>query len=290
MSSSGEVIDIKSADGVENRINIYQSASNGDSPVIVVFPAMGVAASYYEPLAQVLNGLSIHCATTDLRGLGGSSIRVKRGVDFGYNDMVTLDYPAVISAVNNRFPNSPVLLLGHSLGGQLAALFAGANPGAVTGLIVVATCSVYYKKWPVPHRYGLLFFEQMVATISRLVGYFPGHVFKFGGNEAKTQMLDWADQGWTGVYAPKGADKDYDLLLSQAEIPVLSISFADDGYCPEQACQHLVDKMGAAEITRKHFTPQELGEDWMGHFGWVKKSQALAPTIEQWIKGVLEKG
>ena len=118
-------------------------------------PAMGVRAAFYEPLALNLGENGINAVTADLRGLGASSVRVGRGTDFGYHDMLALDWPAVVDAVRSRFPRSRIFLLGHSLGGQLNALYASVHPQTVDGLILVASCSVFYRGWPFPGNYGI---------------------------------------------------------------------------------------------------------------------------------------
>jgi predicted alpha/beta hydrolase len=102
-------------------------------------------------------------------------------------------------------------------------------------------------------------------------------------------MLDWASQGWTGRYEPKAAGIDYEALLGQATFPVLSISFSDDGYCPEAACRHLAQKMRSSRLTFHNYTPDSLNEEWIGHFGWVKKSYILRAPIRNWVESVLNR-
>lgn len=56
----------------------------------------------------------------DLRGHGTSSVRTGRGVDFGYETMVARDWPASIWVARECCSAGPIVLLGHSLGGQLS--------------------------------------------------------------------------------------------------------------------------------------------------------------------------
>ena len=71
----------------------------------------------------------------DLRGQGRSSERASHFADFGYREMVEIDLPAAIAALRGRYPNRPLLLVGHSLGGQLATLPLTLDQPDVSGRI-----------------------------------------------------------------------------------------------------------------------------------------------------------
>ena len=142
-----QLIDVPLEDGSSNRISIFEAGTNPGVPIVVCFPAMGVAASYYQPLAKALCKQGIIAITADLRGLGHSSIRPKRNVDFGYEDMLNLDFQGVFELLSQKYPSNPVYVLGHSLGGQLGALYLSRHAQNANGLILVAACSVYYKGW-----------------------------------------------------------------------------------------------------------------------------------------------
>ena len=93
-------------DGTSNSISIFEPAGlREDTPIILVFPAMGVKASYYETLGKSLAEKGILVWTTDLRGLGNSSIRPSKKVDFGYKEMLEQDYVSFFTEVNKQHPN-----------------------------------------------------------------------------------------------------------------------------------------------------------------------------------------
>ena len=145
-----EEIDVVAQDGVASRITVFTGAHAPSAPVLICMPAMGVAAKYYEPLAGTILQEGWRFVTADLRGNGLSTLRVRRGISFGYHEMVSFDWPAVVGKVKDLFPGAPVYLLGHSLGGQLSALYLAANPGAASGLILVAAPSVHFRGWDFP--------------------------------------------------------------------------------------------------------------------------------------------
>ena len=273
-----EQIDITALDGAASKITVFTADHAPEAPVLICMPAMGTAARFYEPLALPILREGWRFVTADLRGVGLSAVRVKRGVSFGYGDMVGSDWPAVVQKAQALFPGAPVYLLGHSLGGQLSALYLAANPAAAAGLILVAAPSVHWRGWDAPLSAGVLAGTQAARAVAELLGYFPGRKLGFGGTEARGVIRDWARQARTGRYEPRGTSIGYERLLAELEAPVLAFSFEDDFLSPPRAVGNLLAKMRRARVT--HVT---LAGDGLDHFRWVRNPDALVGKIREWL-------
>ena len=273
-----EQIDITALDGAASKITVFTADHAPEAPVLICMPAMGTAARFYEPLALPILREGWRFVTADLRGVGLSAVRVKRGVVFGYREMVESDWPAVVRKTREMFPGAPVYLLGHSLGGQLSALYLAENPGAVAGLILVAAPSVHWRGWDAPLSAGVLAGTQAARAVAAVLGYFPGRKLGFGGTEARGVIRDWARQARTGRYEPRGTSIGYERLLAGLEAPVLAFSFEDDFLSPPRAVGNLLDKMRRARVT--HVT---LAGDGLDHFRWVRNPDALVGKIREWL-------
>jgi len=261
----------------------HSSELADDAAIVLCFSAMGVRASYYRPLAEALCAQGLATVTVDLRGIGTSSVRASRASDFGYREVLEADYPAVVATVKQALPGRKMFALGHSLGGQFACLFAAANPGELAGILLIASCSIYYRSWPFPRHLLVLALCQSASLSAQLLGFFPGHLVRFGGREARRLVRDWAHQGRTGRYEAAGSTLDYEALLGDLRLPILAISFADDTYAPRAAVEHLLEKMPRASTTHQDLAPEALQAKAVGHFGWVKIGDRLMPRIVEWL-------
>jgi len=252
--------------------------------VVLILPAMGVTATYYRPLAHLLVDAGFAVAVAELRGHGQSAIRARRGVDWGYRELVEVDLPATLDAVRWRFGQKPVYVLGHSLGGQIACLHAAAFPGEIDGVVLIASCTLHYRCWRFPHNLGVLVFTQFVGLLSRLLGYFPGKQVRFAGREGRQQMIDWAANGRHGRWTVAGSAHDYESLLSTVAIPVLAMSIAGDNYAPSAAVDNQVAKMPQAAVARHHWTAADLDRGGLHHFRWVRHSRPIVEKLVGWIE------
>ena len=278
-------IKVQSDDGVSSKITIFPALDERASTIICM-PAMGVSARFYEPLAHNFVKKGLNVVTADLRGHGDSGIRPTRASDFGYGDMVVYDWPCIIDQTKNYFPDSPRIILGHSLGGQLSTLYLSEKPEKATALILVAAPSLYYRDWPFPRDLRILLMTQMFALIAGILGYHPGNKLRVGRTEARQLIYDWARITRKGRYDMIRKGVDYEKLSRNLEMPVLSISFSDDGFAPKPVADRLCQRMPLAELTRWHLTPRNLGCSSLGHFSWVKQSERLVSMISTWIEAV----
>lgn len=278
----GERHSLVSADGVFNRLTFYRAAQ--DRAVILCMPAMGVRASFYRPLAVQLALAGWHAVTADLRGVGESGARVSQGARFGYREMLEQDWPANLALVRSLFPALPVFLLGHSLGGQLNALYAARYPAQVSGLIFSASGSVHFRGWPMPSALRILAQTQLLRGITEVVGYLPGDKVGFGGIEARGVIRDWAHVALTGRYRVAGSDFDYEAALRVQRRPLLALSYRDDPFAPPGAVRRLLAKMPHAPVEHRELAPVDLGLRQIGHNGWVKQNQVLIPLLTNWLE------
>ncbi len=278
-----QTLRIHASDGAQTDATVF-AAADPLAPVLLVWPAMGTSARFYLPLAHALSAAGLNAVTVDLRGVGSSNLRASRAVDFGYADLVEKDWPAAMAVVQARFPGAPLFLLGHSLGGQLSALYAAVNPQFIAGLILIASGSVYFASWRGMKGWIFLAMSQGFAAIARMLGYFPGKRLRFAGTEARTLMCDWASVAPRGRYRPRHTRVDYEAALKSFRGPVLGVSFEGDrDFAPYAAAQFLLDKMPTADTQHLHLTRQDTGEH-LNHFSWVKRPEVVVPHILHFVR------
>jgi len=269
-------------DGSSTVATFFLHEGAGDSSVVLCLPAMGVSAFSYEGFARALARPGLTVVTADLRGHGQSSIRASRTVDFGYGELATEDLPALVQCITERLPRRPLFVVGHSLGGQVAAIHAGVCPGGVDGLVLVSACSVHYRGWRFPLNLGVLLGSQVATAVATILGYFPGKQLQFAGREANQVMSDWAFNARTGRFRMGASGPDCEAALARVEIPVLAISFDGDALAPQGAVMNLLAKLEAAPVTHRHLGSEELGYA-PDHFRWLKNPETLADVVASWI-------
>ncbi|MCF8054336.1 MAG: alpha/beta fold hydrolase [Deltaproteobacteria bacterium] len=248
------------------------------APVFLCLPAMGVPAAFYAKLAEPLVAEGWRLVTSDLRGNALSSVRASRSVNFGFNTIIVHDFPSIFAKARELFPHAPLYLLGHSLGGKIGLLYIASNPRAVAGVVLVATPSLHYTCWGFPRGLGVLLAVQTMRAIARLWGYFPGRRLGFGGTEAQLVIRDWAHQNLTGRYEPAGSLVNYEALLSDLDISILSLYFPNDFFAPQGAVEGLCRKLANAKVKLVG-----IGNKQMNHFNWVKNNTEVVSNIRDWL-------
>jgi predicted alpha/beta hydrolase len=275
-----EIVAISFEDGSSNSVNVFHSSEESAKSVIVIFPALGVKAAYYRHYAADISKQAMHVVTVDHRGHGNSSERASRKNNFGYKEQVEMEYPEIIKRVKEKFPGKKIVVMGHSLGGQMGSMFAGRYHDLVDGLILNASCSVYYKGWGWASL-GILAFAKFSDVLASALGYYPGNKLGFGGVEARGVIEDWYHTARTGEFMAKGSTFDYNRAMAERKIPILGLSYQGDSSAPPAALKNLLQKFSSADITYHHVLhPPKKKYD---HYSWVKKPELSLTLIAEWL-------
>jgi predicted alpha/beta hydrolase len=259
-------------------------ADTQDAPVIVILPAMGVTARKYDALADALAKTGYSSVIAELRGIGSSSIRATRDTDFGYREMVEIDVPLVLKTSAELFPEQTPIIFGHSLGGQLACLHLARAPLTNNRIILCASCAIDFRGWSFPANLSILVFTQISALISRAFGYFPGHKLGFGGRAGRRVIIDWARNARSGKYVLEQSSFDYEAHLKTVEGKILTINFEHDKFAPLAATRNLINKLGKNTVEQRQLSALELGTKTADHFSFLGYPDAVAATINRWLR------
>jgi predicted alpha/beta hydrolase len=244
--------------------------------------AMGVDASYYARFAEALSERGILVALCDLRGHGTSSLRPRRGVDFGYREIVELDIPSAVSAMKARIGDVPLYLGGHSLGGQLIMLHVAASQPDIAGVALVACAIPHYRRWTGKMRARILFATMVLPITGFVLGYVPGNRLGFGGIEARTLMRDWAHCARTSRYEPVGSDVDYEAALARLHVELVTVNIEGDEMAPPNAVDFVFEKVPQARGER---VEAKLSEQKPGaHFRWARGPDDVVRAVADWIE------
>ncbi|MGX1812121.1 alpha/beta fold hydrolase [Nocardia sp. NPDC055321] len=254
-------------------------------PVVVIAPGLGVPGEFYSLFGKPLSDRGFDVALLELRGNGGRprgslGYRPNPGRGYGYQELVSVDFPAMFQVVRQRFPDSTPYLLGHSMGGQLGVMYASRIRGRLGGLILVASGTPYHRGVRGLSTPGFLLNSAALAMAGNLAGLWPGDKINAGGfgPQSKVLIADLARLARTGRFEPAGADIDYEERIGRLKLPVLSITLAGDEMTPPRSAAHLLDKLPRADITRWH-NPEPLG-----HNGWISDPASTLDYVEKWLR------
>lgn len=281
--SALEAIEVTTEDGVTFVVRV-QAQDDPAAPVVLVLPAMAMKAKFYYPLVKSLFAEGLSVATTDLRAQGESTPPLEESPNFGYREIVETDLPSVVDAVAKRFPEAPLYVFGHSLGGQVALLHTAADSERVAGLCLFAAGSVYWRAFPPERRWRILLNGRYIGLVSKLRGRWPGGMF-VPAPVAGRVMTDWCYQNLTGRYRLGRSKRNYAPMLRELDLPVLAISLDHDELGPRSNVDFVQARIPKATVTRWHWDADAAVVENLDHFGWIKDSKAVAAKVAPWIKG-----
>ncbi|MGI5214010.1 alpha/beta hydrolase family protein [Plantactinospora sp. CA-290183] len=245
-----------------------------EAPLVLLWPAMGVRAGYYQPFVAELRAAGLAVVVVDLRGTGASTPPASRVSRYGYPELVG-DVGAVLESLKDRIGDRTTLLLGHSLGGQAALLHLALGGQPVDGLVLVAAGMPHWRSYPGWRRHLVRPAAEFIRGVAAVLGSWPG--WGFGGRQARGVMRDWAYTIRTGRF-PRLDGVDAEAAVRTVRTPVLAISVEHDQLTPEQTLDRLCAKLTAAAVRRERYTAAEAGLR-LDHFTWVRASAPIAARV-----------
>ncbi len=268
-------VPVESSDG--HRFELIARAPAQPRAQLLWLPALGVSARNYQTFADALAARGIAVFLHEWRGNGSSSLRPSRTQDWGYREILDHDLPASLSAMR-RHGNVPLIIGGHSLGGQLACVFAGQHPTVFARYWLVATGTPYWRTFPAPRGWTLPLVYRFLPWLAQRQGVLHGRRLGFGGTEARGLIRDWARVGLTNRYAADGMAQDLEGDMRQLQGSAAAVVLADDWFAPAGSMQGLLAKLPQAPSTLSVLAASALGTR-ADHFAWMKSPEAVVKAL-----------
>jgi alpha-beta hydrolase superfamily lysophospholipase len=142
--------------GTRGRIAVREWPAGYPRYVALLVHGYGEHTGRYEEVAGVLTGHGAAVYAPDHMGHGRSD--GERVLIEDFEDVVT-DVHAVVDLARAAHPGLPVVMIGHSMGGLIAARYAQRHPGELTALVLSGPV---IGDWELPRR--LLALEEIPDT------------------------------------------------------------------------------------------------------------------------------
>jgi predicted alpha/beta hydrolase len=254
----------------------------------LVAPAMAVRQDFYAPYARFLAQNGVHALTFDYRGIGASRAAPLRSTQATVTDWVTKDFEAMLGEARRAAPALPLVVAGHSLGGQILGL-APSNASVRAAIHVVAGSGYYGFNERMRWRVRLLWFVAL-PLFTRLFGYFPGRRLGIIGDLPKGAALQWRRWCTHPLYAlseGEAARASFERVTAR----ILSYSFEDDPMIEARAVDSLNGFYRHARIEHRHVDPRATGAA-IGHFGFFSEASGARLWREslEWLREALAAG
>jgi len=236
---------------------------------VIVCPAIFVRQRFYGAFAAHLAGRGFEALTFDNRGMGRSLAAEQGGWDHRLGHWGQRDLPAMIAAARAAHPGHRLYVVGHSMGGQLAAISPAVH--RLAGVVTVAATDAWWGHWSFPMNLAILAWYGLVPLAGRVLSTFPAAALGLGPDVASGLVRDWARWGRHRCYihGPFGMKPQ----MGSYQGRVLAYSFSDDehlgcGAAVEALHRHYVQ----ADLQLRRVDPRRLGVARLGHFGYFREA------------------
>lgn len=262
---------------------VYPNPNSNISKTLLIGPALGLSASYYQPFALALAERGYHCVIMEQRGHGKSAVRPSHQNNWGFGEWLSEDIPTTIAWISQRFPDTDIVPIGHSISGHLFSCYAGLHPNVFNQIILVACVSPWMKAYNGERGTQLQLLYYTLPLVQTILGYYPGKAYGFGGTEARGMMQSWRALAKENRYVANGIEQDLDNSLSHFQGQLLSLRMEHDNLASEKSYEAVLKKFSAAAIDRIIIDSATAGFN-IDHFRWARKPEATIKVIDEWLK------
>lgn len=235
--------------------------------VVVISGATGVPEGFYRRFATWLaREQGFACLTYTYRDMGDTSPDAMKKSQASIQDWTITDGQAARDAARAAWPDLPLWVIGHSLGGMM--LSKQPRISGIDRVITIGSGLVCHKEHPMPFRLMVYLLWFVVGPITVwLLGYLPGKSIGFGSTlpaRVFWRWRRWCTSGPDGFLADPGLPPS-DWSSSRAPVRIVAIS--DDLICPPHVAFSLARTFEGATIDQLEIDGTRAEGGKLGHFG-----------------------
>jgi predicted alpha/beta hydrolase len=282
-AAAPEAVTLTARDG--RRLAALCLEASAPRGALAVNGATGFPREFYLRFAAYCAQRGYHTLVYDYRGMGASATQPLAAERARMSDWGLLDMPAALAWLEQRFPQLPLVTLGHSVGGQLIGCMP--NQAAARAHVMVATSIGYWRGQRLPFRYLALLFWKLYGPLElRTRGYVPHGALWHGDALPPGVFLEW--RRWClrpEHFAPELVGDRERGPFAAVRAPVLSLTFSDDPIATPWAVAQLLALYPNAAIERRLTTPAQARVRHIGHHGFFaeRHRETLWRATLDWI-------
>lgn len=253
--------------------------------VVLINSAMGMPRDFYAPFAAFLANAGIETLCWDYRGIGESVNGSAAGMPATIHDWGEQDLPAVIDWLRARYPERRLVIIAHSVGGQILGMTPKTNHA--DRLVLIGAQSGYWRLWSGWQQLRIGFiWHVVIPVVSRFCRHFPARWFGLAVDLPNGVAREWARWGRDPDYLMGVHRRASAAHYAEIDRPLLNVWISDDDIASFAANRRMLTWYPRARVTNWDLRPDELGVTRIGHFRLFRESigPAFWPRVLNWIR------
>jgi predicted alpha/beta hydrolase len=277
-------IGIECADGFVLAGTVYTAAEQSpavEAPSVLISAATGAPRGFYASFARALVDAGAQAVLTyDYRGMPASPRPPGWSGRINMRDWARLDMAAAIDRLHDVAPDSRMVGIGHSFGGQ--ALGICGKPGRFDRYCLVASLSGYWRGTDTAWK-NLFMMNCVGVPLTALFGR-TVPAMGLGDSIPASVFRDWTRWCNHPEYFFDDPQVGARAGYATVEMPLLSVGLTDDLWGTPRAVEGLLKHYVAADINRLWLTPEQAGQP-VGHLGFFRSRfrDVLWPPVIGWL-------
>lgn len=269
-----EPVSITCADGVVLGAHLWHAQTSPVAGRIIINPATGVRARYYHRYARFLAQNGFEVLTYDYRGIGLSRPAKLRGCGYLWREWGEKDFESALGFIRPHLPDTPLMVVGHSIGGFLPGLAASAH--SIDRMLTMGAQFAWWKDYAREQRWRLfLKWHVAMPAATALFGYFPGSKLGWLEDLPAGVAHEWSFRGPRFERSHPKADRDKALYgMTTVRAPILAVAMSDDELGTAAAIRRALAYYAQAPRTAVLLHPSDYGREQIGHFSLFHDSHA----------------
>ena len=287
-----QTLTIPAVDGYPLHARIWRQ-SEAAAPVVIINPATSVLSRYYSRFASYLHSHGFHVVCYDYRGIGESRPQQLRHFQANGLDWGGQDFEGVLRYVIGAFPDSPIQLVAHSVGGLLVGLAPSSH--RIERVFAMGSQFAYWPDYAANRRVPMyLRWHIVMPIITALFGYFPGMRLGWLEDTPTGIVQDWnaaterLEQTWKNDARLRTPEQQQALVAQYGRVAAdwLAFTVTDDPFGTEVATHRLLDYYRGSNRQHLRLDPAQLDGQGIGHFAYfhARYADSLWPVALQWLQ------
>ena len=287
-----QTLTIPAVDGYPLHVRIWRQPEAA-APVVIINPATSVLSRYYSRFASYLHSHGFHVVCYDYRGIGDSRPQQLRHFQANWLDWGGQDFEGVLRYVIGAFPDSPIQLVAHSVGGLLVGLAPSSH--RIERVFAMGSQFAYWPDYAANRRVPMyLRWHIVMPIITALFGYFPGKRLGWLEDTPTGIVQDWnaaterLEQTWKNDARLRTPEQQQALVAQYGRVAAdwLAFTVTDDPFGTEVATHRLLDYYRGSNRQHLRLDPAQLDGQGIGHFAYfhARYADSLWPVALQWLQ------